>query len=270
MLIVDDSAASCWGVLFLSVQVQLPGGEVTPALVPVASLINHSPTPHVVHFSAVDAATQQLQLRCFRPIEPGQQLLLSYGPLSNEHLLVFYGFAVAQNPFDTLELDWAQYMANQAQQQQRQLLGDNGSQGQASPPTAAGHAEPASSGTELVQRVQRVLKDAGVPATCTLTQQQPLPAGLVQGAAALTAAGLLPGSTAGSSRDASMGQAAVQQVLQDLESHLQAAAKGLVDEVQRDTGRGAADSPFVAHLREYVTGQLQLLDLARSSSGACI
>lgn len=236
-------------------------------MVPVASLINHSPTPHVVHFSAVDAATQQLQLRCFRPIEPGQQLLLSYGPLSNDHLLVFYGFAVAQNPFDTLELDWAQYIATQAQQQQRQLLGDNGSQGQASPSTPAGIAEPVSTGAELVQRV---LKDAGVPATCTLTQQQPLPAGLVQGAAALAAAGLLPGSTAGSSRDASMGQAAVQQVLQDLESHLQAAAKGLVDEVQRDTGRGAADSPFVAHLREYVTGQLQLLDLARSSSGACI
>jgi hypothetical protein len=241
----------------------------------VASLINHSPTPHIVHFSAVNTATQQLQLRCFRPIEPGQQLLLSYGPLSNDHLLVFYGFAVVQNPCDTLEVNWAEHVVMQAQQQQQQLLKDNGSRGQAgapAPPTAAAAAagsEPSSTTEGLVQRVQQVLKDAKLPATCTLTQQQPLPPALVEGASALAAAGFLAGSIA-DSKDASTGRAAVQQVLQVLKASLQAAAQRLpkVQGGQDGTAVGAASSQFVAHLGVYVTGQLHLVDLAWTGSHA--
>ena len=33
------------------------GGEVRPCLVPLVSLLNHDPWPHIVHFSRVDPAT---------------------------------------------------------------------------------------------------------------------------------------------------------------------------------------------------------------------
>ena len=39
-----------------------------------------------------------------RPCEPGEQLFLSYGPLPNLKLLVFYGFTLLENPQDTVSL----------------------------------------------------------------------------------------------------------------------------------------------------------------------
>ena len=89
----------------LCLQVKYPDGAIRPTLVPYASLINHSPWPHIVHFSTVDPATKLLQLRSFRPCAQGQQLYLSYGPLSNDQLLVFYGFSVLGNPFEKVELE---------------------------------------------------------------------------------------------------------------------------------------------------------------------
>lgn len=100
-----------------------PDGCNRACLVPLAGLLNHSPWPHVVRFSALDvpngaaAAGQQgqsaaasakggaLRLISFRPMAAGQQAFLSYGPLSNAKLLLFYGFAVPGNPFDTVDLE---------------------------------------------------------------------------------------------------------------------------------------------------------------------
>ena len=40
----------------------------------------------------------------FRPCPSGRQVFLSYGPLPNAKLLLFYGFAMDGNPFDTVAL----------------------------------------------------------------------------------------------------------------------------------------------------------------------
>jgi len=49
-------------------------------------------------------------VRCFRPCSSGQQVFLSYGPLSNSKLLLTYGFALPGNPNDdhplTLQVGW--------------------------------------------------------------------------------------------------------------------------------------------------------------------
>ena len=41
------------------------------------------------------------RLMLFRPAAAGQEVTLSYGPLPNAKLLLFYGFTVQNNPFDS-------------------------------------------------------------------------------------------------------------------------------------------------------------------------
>jgi hypothetical protein len=98
------------------VQVKFPDSTIQPALAPFVSLINHSPWPHIVHFSTVNPKTKTLDLTTFRTLQQGQQAFLSYGPLPNAQLLLFYGFAVESNPFEeaTLTVQWPM------QQQQQQ------------------------------------------------------------------------------------------------------------------------------------------------------
>eukprot|EP00798_Chlamydomonas_sp_ICE-L_P010016 gene10016-7903_t len=43
-----------------AIQVQFPGGDVRPCLTPYIGLMNHSPWPHIVHFSKVDPETDNL------------------------------------------------------------------------------------------------------------------------------------------------------------------------------------------------------------------
>ena len=54
------------------------------------------------------------RLTSFRSCPAGSQLYLSYGPLANRHLLLFYGFVVPRNPFDTVELLLPQVMGSRA------------------------------------------------------------------------------------------------------------------------------------------------------------
>ena len=37
-------------------------------------------------------------------VQPGSQVTISYGPKSNTELLAFYGFCVAENPYDSAEV----------------------------------------------------------------------------------------------------------------------------------------------------------------------
>lgn len=77
-----------------------PAPAPVPALVPLFSLANHSAWPHAVAFSDCSADGRQ-RVRVFRPVKRGEELLISYGALANDDLLLFYGFALeGGNPFD--------------------------------------------------------------------------------------------------------------------------------------------------------------------------
>ncbi|GIM03057.1 hypothetical protein Vretimale_7852 [Volvox reticuliferus] len=95
-------AAELW--YSYGIQVQLSNGNICTCLAPYLGLMNHHPLPHIVHFSKVDPQTGCLRVRAFRSCAPGCQLFLSYGPYSNAKLLLFYGFALKDNPADEVDL----------------------------------------------------------------------------------------------------------------------------------------------------------------------
>jgi hypothetical protein len=39
-------------------------------------------------------------VRCFRGAKAGEQVYISYGQLNNHKLALFYGFEIANNPYD--------------------------------------------------------------------------------------------------------------------------------------------------------------------------
>lgn len=86
-------------------QVIFPDGEQRECLVPVACLMNHSPTAtaHVVRYGRLSPASGCLEMRAQRSCAAGDQLFLCYGQLDNLKLLVFYGFVhpeAAEYPLD--------------------------------------------------------------------------------------------------------------------------------------------------------------------------
>lgn len=86
-------------------QVQWPDGSIRSCLVPFASLLNHScSAPHIVRYSRLDPSDCRLHFTLCRPCTAGQQCYLSYGPLPNLKLLLFYGMAVPANSQDIVNL----------------------------------------------------------------------------------------------------------------------------------------------------------------------
>ena len=79
-------------------------GVQRECLVPLASLMNHSASAHIKQYGAISAATACLELRLSRPCAAGEQLFLSYGALPNLALLLFYGFALPDNPHETVSM----------------------------------------------------------------------------------------------------------------------------------------------------------------------
>ncbi len=90
--------------MLCSVQVQWPDSSIKTCLVPFASLLSHSDRPHVIHYSKLDPGTRCLKMTAFRPCSKDMQCYLSYGPLSNLHLMLFYGFTLRDNAHDVVEL----------------------------------------------------------------------------------------------------------------------------------------------------------------------
>ncbi len=88
-----------------NVQVKWPDGTCKECLVPYASLLNHSVRPHIVQYGQLDVTTRQLCFPLFRPVSKGHQCFLSYGPLSNLKLMLFYGMAIPDNPYDVIQVE---------------------------------------------------------------------------------------------------------------------------------------------------------------------
>ncbi|DBA78746.1 TPA: hypothetical protein ACH3X1_008655 [Trebouxia sp. C0004] len=88
-----------------AMKVKWPDGSCKECLVPYASLLNHSVWPHIVQYGQLDATTQELCFPLFRSVSKGHQCFLSYGPLSNLKLMLFYGMAIPNNPYDVVQLE---------------------------------------------------------------------------------------------------------------------------------------------------------------------
>ncbi|GFP93266.1 retrovirus-related pol polyprotein from transposon 17.6 [Phtheirospermum japonicum] len=89
-----------------SMKLIFPDGKLRTCLVPVAGFLNHSICPHIMHYGRIDATANSLKFPLSRPCRSGEQCFLSYGNLSNSHLLTFYGFLPrGENPFDVIPLD---------------------------------------------------------------------------------------------------------------------------------------------------------------------
>jgi histone-lysine N-methyltransferase SETD3 len=89
-----------------SMMVVLSSGKLSTCLVPVAGLLNHSVSPHILNYGRVDEATKSLKFPLSRPCNAGEQCFLSYGKHPGSHLITFYGFLPrGDNPYDVIPLD---------------------------------------------------------------------------------------------------------------------------------------------------------------------
>ncbi|CAM9617005.1 unnamed protein product [Discosporangium mesarthrocarpum] len=79
-------------------------GHQRKAMAPVFDMFNHSPKGQTVH--GFQEANDCLHLVTLQAWEAGQEILISYGPMSNARLLLLHGFCLQDNPFDCVEL-WA-------------------------------------------------------------------------------------------------------------------------------------------------------------------
>ncbi|VFQ64054.1 unnamed protein product [Cuscuta campestris] len=81
-------------------------GMLRTCLIPIAGFLNHSTSPHILHYGRVDSTTNTINFPLSRPCSTGEQCFLSYGSLSSSHLLTFYGFLPQLvNPYDVIPLD---------------------------------------------------------------------------------------------------------------------------------------------------------------------
>ena len=70
-------------------------------MLPLIDLCNHSFQPNCEIRRLQSGA---VEMRARHPVAAGQPLLLSYGDLSNDFLLLDYGFLVDGNPHDSVQL----------------------------------------------------------------------------------------------------------------------------------------------------------------------
>uniref|UniRef100_A0A0D3GXX2 SET domain-containing protein n=1 Tax=Oryza barthii TaxID=65489 RepID=A0A0D3GXX2_9ORYZ len=80
-------------------------GKLTTCLIPIAGLLNHSVSPHILNYGRVDKVTKSLKFPLSRPCKAGEQCFLSYGKHPGSHLITFYGFLPRDNPYDVIPLD---------------------------------------------------------------------------------------------------------------------------------------------------------------------
>jgi hypothetical protein len=71
------------------------------AMLPLIDLCNHSFRPNCEVKPSGQGGVQLLSLR---QLLPGEPLLINYGSLPNDFLLMDYGFLVEDNPHDTVQL----------------------------------------------------------------------------------------------------------------------------------------------------------------------
>lgn len=80
---------------------------------PLLDYINHDPSPNVIARPHHDKVNDQsfIVIEAIKDIEPGEQMLMSYGNLPNSHLIQKYGFTLPDNPIkqSIVRLPWRDY-----------------------------------------------------------------------------------------------------------------------------------------------------------------
>jgi len=79
------------------------GPDQPAALLPLIDMANHSFEPNA-KIAAVPKSKGTLAMVAVRDLEPDEPILISYGGLPNDFLLLDYGFICADNPHDTVQL----------------------------------------------------------------------------------------------------------------------------------------------------------------------
>ncbi|KAJ4845844.1 hypothetical protein Tsubulata_030820 [Turnera subulata] len=89
---------------------KLPNGSHTdiPMMLPLIDMCNHSFNPNAQIVQENGAGTENILVKVVAetPIQQNDALLLNYGCLSNDLFLLDYGFVIASNPYDCIELKY--------------------------------------------------------------------------------------------------------------------------------------------------------------------
>ena len=73
-------------------------------IVPGVYLCNHALNAHSVRYTRLEQGTKAFRLELARGVSRGEPVTISYGRLSNDDLMKFYGFSLQANPYDCLYL----------------------------------------------------------------------------------------------------------------------------------------------------------------------
>ncbi|KAJ2553671.1 hypothetical protein EV175_002858 [Coemansia sp. RSA 1933] len=108
---VDDWRCYVWAWLAVNTRCihlgQDIGSRDTIALAPFLDLLNHGKEAKVTTY--FDLISRQFVIKTLTPYKRGREVFISYGPHDNSFMLAEYGFVIAENPFQTLELDHQVY-----------------------------------------------------------------------------------------------------------------------------------------------------------------
>ncbi|KAK3018271.1 hypothetical protein RJ639_003099 [Escallonia herrerae] len=87
-------------------KVMFPDGKLRTCLIPIAGFLNHSVCPQIFHYGKVNSTTKSLKFPLSSTCKAGEQCFLSYGHLSDSHLVTFYGFLTqGDNSIEVIPLD---------------------------------------------------------------------------------------------------------------------------------------------------------------------
>ena len=75
---------------------------IREVIVPGVYLCNHALHAHSVRYTSLERDTNAFRLELARGASPGEPITISYGRLENVELVAYYGFSLANNPYDRL------------------------------------------------------------------------------------------------------------------------------------------------------------------------
>lgn len=105
---VIDANTLGWAFAAVTSRAFRPGGPKSAGvLLPLIDMCNHSFSPNAKVIGSKNAlASDSLSMVAISDIAAGEPILLNYGKLPNDFLLLDYGFVVDDNPYDTVKLSF--------------------------------------------------------------------------------------------------------------------------------------------------------------------